>query len=63
MFVVRREGEDFEGLYRRFKRGMENAGVLAEYRRRQRFVPEHERRRLKILKARQRAEKRERGHQ
>ena len=51
MYVVAREGEPFEELYRRFKRGMEASGVLREYRRKQRFTPAHELRRDKIRKA------------
>ena len=51
VYVTAREGEPFEGLYRRFKRGMEASGILREYRRKQRFVPEHELRRDKIRKA------------
>ena len=46
-----REGEPFEELYRRFKRGMEASGILREYRRTQRFTPNHELRRQKIQKA------------
>ena len=48
MFVKAREGEPFEELYRRFKRGMEASGLLREYRRKQRFTPNHELRRLKV---------------
>ncbi len=51
MYVTAREGEPFEELYRRFKRGMEASGVLGEYRRKQRFTPNHELRRQKIQKA------------
>ena len=51
MYVTAREGEPFEELYRRFKRGMEASGILREYRRKQRFTPEHELRRDKIRKA------------
>ncbi len=51
MFVTAREGEPFEELYRRFKRGMEGSGLLREYRRKQRFTPNHELRRDKIRKA------------
>ena len=62
MYVKAREGEPFEELYRRFKRGLEGSGLLREYRRQQRFVPEHELRREKIRKAtRNRAKARERG--
>jgi ribosomal protein S21 len=48
MYVQAREGESFEELWRRFKRGIEAAGLLREYRRKQRFIPEHELRREKI---------------
>ena len=54
MYVIAREYESFEELYRRFKRGVEMSGVLREYRRKQRFVPNHERRRAKIQAARRR---------
>lgn len=51
MFVQAREGESFEELYRRFKRGLEASGILREYRRKQRFKPAHEVRRDKIRAA------------
>ena len=51
MFVNAREGESFEDLYRRFKRGVEASGILREYRRKQRFKPAHEERRDKIRAA------------
>ena len=51
MFVNAREGEPFEELYRRFKRGMEASGILRAYRRKQRFTPAHEERRDKIRAA------------
>jgi ribosomal protein S21 len=51
MYVIAREGEPFEELCRRFKRGMEASGVLREYRRKQRFRPAHEERRDKIRAA------------
>ena len=51
MIVKAREGEPFEELYRRFKRGMEASGILREYRRKQRFRPAHEERRDKIRNA------------
>jgi small subunit ribosomal protein S21 len=46
-FVVAREDEPFDLLYRRFKRAMEASGVLREFRRRQRFVSEAQKRKLK----------------
>jgi ribosomal protein S21 len=51
MFVKAREGESFEELYRRFKRGIEASGLLREYRSKQRFKPAHEERRDKIRAA------------
>lgn len=51
MFVIAREGEPFEALYRRFKRGIEASGLLREYRRKQRFIPKHEQRLAKIRAA------------
>jgi ribosomal protein S21 len=51
LFVKAREGETFEELYRRFKRGLEASGILREYRRKQRFKPNHEVRRDKIRAA------------
>ncbi len=51
MYVTAREGEPFEELFRRFKRGIEGSGILREYRRKQRFTPNHELRREKIRKA------------
>jgi small subunit ribosomal protein S21 len=57
VFVTLRPGEPFEELFRRFKRGMEASGILREYRARQRFKPNHERRREKIRAAARRARK------
>jgi len=51
MYVQAREGEPFEELYRRFKRGMEASGILREYRRKQRSKPAHDERRDKIRAA------------
>ena len=51
MHVQAREGEPFEELYRRFKRGIEASGLLREYRQKQRFKPNHELRRDKIRAA------------
>jgi small subunit ribosomal protein S21 len=58
MYVIARPEEPFEELLRRFKRGVESAGIIREYRRRQRFVPAHERRREALRHARRRAAKR-----
>jgi ribosomal protein S21 len=51
MYVTARAGEPYEELYRRFKRGIEAAGLLREYRQKQRFKPNHELRRDKIRAA------------
>ena len=51
MYVTAREGEPFEELFRRYRRGMEASGIIREYRRKQRFQPAHEARREKIRKA------------
>ena len=51
MYVNAREGEPFEELYRRFKRGVEASGILHDYRSKQRFKPAHEARRDKIRAA------------
>ncbi len=62
VYVTLREGEPFEELYRRFKRGMEASGIIREYRRKQRFQPAHELRRQKIQgAARKRAKAARRG--
>ena len=55
MYVTIREGEPFEELYRRFKRGMEGSGILREYRKKQHFEPAHELRRQKIRAAARKA--------
>ena len=60
MHVTARDGESFEDLFRRFKRGVEAAGILRDYRRKQRFKPAHEERRDKI-KAAQRKRRRARS--
>ena len=57
MFVYAREGESFDALLRRFTKGVEASGLLREYRRKQRFIPEHEERRRKIGRAKRRAAK------
>ena len=54
MFVIAEPGEPFEALFRRFKRGVEAAGILGDYRRAQRFIPAHEERREKLRRARRR---------
>jgi ribosomal protein S21 len=61
MYVIAREYEPFEELYRRFKRGMEQSGILRDYRRKQRFQPAHEARREKIRRALRRSQRAKRG--
>ena len=46
-YVVRAYDEPLDSLLRRFKTIVEKAGVLGEFRRRQRFTPAAEARRLK----------------
>ena len=61
MYVTARPNESFEELYRRFKRGMENSGILREHRRKQQFMPAHELRRQKVAKANRRKRRSGRG--
>ena len=61
MHVAAREGESFEELFRRFKRGVEAAGILRDFRRKQRFKPAHEERRDKIRAALRKRRKRRDG--
>jgi ribosomal protein S21 len=58
MSVSLREGENFEELFRRFKRSIEASGVLRDYRRKQRFKPAHEERRDKIRAAQRKLKRR-----
>ena len=60
MAVTLRDGESFEELFRRFKRGVESAGILRDHRRSLRFVPAHELRRDKIRAARRRKKRQRR---
>ena len=52
MYVTPLPGESFDALLRRFTRGVQNAGILRDFRRKQRFTPAHEERREKIRRAR-----------
>ncbi len=58
MHVEPREGETFDQLLRRFKTGIDRAGILREFRRRQRFKSEGELRRDKAKAAARRRRKR-----
>jgi ribosomal protein S21 len=53
--VTLQPGEPFDALLRRFKRGVDLAGVLRDYRRQRWFIPNHERLRAKRRRARRRA--------
>ncbi|MBV9355226.1 MAG: 30S ribosomal protein S21 [Chloroflexi bacterium] len=60
MHVEARAGEPFDQLLRRFKTGIEKAGILREYRRKQRFKSAGELRREKAKAAARRRTKRSR---
>ena len=60
MHVEAREGEPFDQLLRRFKTGIEKAGILREYKRKQRFKSAGELRREKAKAAARRRTKRPR---
>ena len=61
MHVEAREGEPFDQLLRRFKTGIEKAGILREYKRKQRFKSAGELRREKAKAAARRRTKRPRA--
>ena len=61
MHVEVREGEPFDQLLRRFKTGIEKAGILREYKRKQRFKSAGELRRYKAKAAARRRTKRPRA--
>ena len=60
MHVTARPGESFDALLRRFLRGVQNAGILGEVRRRRHFIPAHKERRAKIRRAQRRQRRAER---
>ena len=45
--VTRREGEDFEHMFKRFKKAYQESGILAEARKKEFYVGKSEKRRLK----------------
>jgi ribosomal protein S21 len=51
MFVKMRDGESFEGMLKRFKLGVERAGVLREFRKHQAFLSKSEKARLKAKRS------------
>ena len=60
MHVVPREDETFDQLLRRFKNGVDKAGILREYKRKQRFKSAGELRREKAKAAARRRTRRSR---
>ncbi|MBI3978312.1 MAG: 30S ribosomal protein S21 [Chloroflexi bacterium] len=57
MQVEIRDGESFEGLLKRFKAGVMNAGILSDYKRHSVYSSPSEQRRRKLEQARRRARK------
>jgi small subunit ribosomal protein S21 len=58
MHVEPRDGETFDELLRRFKAGMAKAGILKEFKRKQRFTSAGEERRIKAKAAARRRSRR-----
>lgn len=54
-----RDNEPFDVALRRFKRAMEKAGILNEFKNRERFIPGWKDRQRKIAAAKKRAAKKE----
>lgn len=53
-----REGESFDSLLRRFKSGIEQDGILREFKRHQSFMSRGERARMKAKRAQRKAMRR-----
>jgi ribosomal protein S21 len=62
MHVEPREGESFDQLLRRFKTGIEKAGILREYKRKRSFKSKGELEREKAKAAARRRTRRSRGN-
>jgi ribosomal protein S21 len=60
MQVVRREGESFDQLWRRFKQGVERGGVLRDMKRKRYYLSKGQARRLKAKLAQVRQRRRRR---
>jgi len=60
MQVVRREGESFEQLWRRFKVGVERGGVLRDAKRSRYYLSKGQMRRMKAARAQRRLLRRQR---
>jgi ribosomal protein S21 len=63
MQVVRREGESFDQLWRRFKQGAERGGLLRDMKRKRYYLSKGETRRLKAKLAQARLRRRKRRDQ
>lgn len=55
-----REGESFEGAFRRFKKSCEKAGILSDVKKREHFEKPSVRLKKKSISARKRAAKKQR---
>jgi len=60
MQVVRRDGESFDQLWRRFKQGVERGGLLRDMKRKRYYLSKGETRRLKAKLAAVRLRRRKR---
>ena len=63
MRVVRKEGESFESLLRRFRKKVINARILSTVKKKRHFVPKSEQRRQAHLKAVRRERQRQHREQ
>ena len=63
MQVVRREGESFDQLWRRFKQGVERGGLLRDMKRKRYHLSKGQARRLKTKLAQLRQRRRQRRDQ
>lgn len=60
VYVVRREGESFDQLWRRFKQGAERGGLLRDMKRKRYYLSKGQARRLKTKLAQARLRRRQR---
>ena len=63
MQVIRREGESFDQMWRRFKQGVERGGLLRDMKRKRFHLSKGQARRLKAKLARLRQRRRQRREQ
>ncbi len=59
-YVRVRDGEGFEGAFRRFKKSCEKSGILSEVKKREHFEKDSVRLKKKSIAARKRAAKKQR---